>query len=186
MASGAAVRPRQGFDFMKNRAFYSLNNKLSYPITSPEVHRMLGIGVQQDHLDLATVPRVDGARRIDDGDAVPRGQAGSRMHERGVPIRERDAHAGADDSSLPGGQVKVGSCEQVGAGITRMGSLRQRQAGVQAPDQYRDRPRLGARAGHPNFLWSVAPASLTGAWRNLVGGWGSRAFPQLRPGVPDR
>src|SRR5271165_4434893 len=137
---------------MKNRAFYSLNNKLSYPVTSPEAHRMLGIGVQQDHLDLATVPRVDSAWRIDDGDAVLRGQTGTRMHEGGVPIRERDAHAGADDGPLARGQLDVGGRDQVTAGVTGMGLLRQRQAAVQAPDQHLYGPGRGAGAGHRNFL----------------------------------
>src|SRR5271165_536971 len=146
---------------MKNRAFYSLNNKLSYPVTSPEAHRMLGIGVQQDHLDLATVPRVDSARRIDDGDAVAGGQPGTRMHEGGVPIRQRDAHPGADNGALARREVKVSGYEQVAASVTWMGSLRHRQAGIETPDQYRDRARLGTGAGHRNFLWSVASASLT-------------------------
>ncbi len=92
---------------MKNRALYPLNNKLGNPVTSPEPHRALGVGVQQNHLDFATVPRVDGARRVDDGHAVPGGQPGSRMHETGVPSWQGDAHAGADDDSLTRSDIDI-------------------------------------------------------------------------------
>src|SRR5258708_14887263 len=180
MASGTPVRSRQDLDFCKYRAFYSLNNKLGYPVTSPEAHRMLGIGVQQDHLDLATVPRVDSAWRVDDRDAVPRGQPGARMHEGGVPIRQRDAHPGADNGTLAGREVNVGGYEQVAPGVTWMGSLRQRQPGIPPPDQYRHPPRLGAGAGHWCYL--RAPGSWAGGPYppRLV----ARArTPQSRPGI---
>ena len=74
MAPLATVRSRQFPHLSEDRAFYPLNHKLSNPVTSPEPNRLLGVGVQQNHLDLATVPRVDCAWRIDDRHAVPGGQ----------------------------------------------------------------------------------------------------------------
>jgi len=77
MASGRTVaaitapRPWQGHHLPPKRAFHLLNNKLRNPVTTPELNRMVGIGVQQNHLDLATVPRIDCARRIDDRQPVP-------------------------------------------------------------------------------------------------------------------
>jgi hypothetical protein len=52
------------------------------------------------------------------------------MHEPGVPIRQRNAHAGADHGPLPRLKFGVRSDVQITAGIARMGALRQRQVRI--------------------------------------------------------
>jgi hypothetical protein len=71
----ATLGSRQSCHHPEYRAFYLLNHKLGNPVAAPELDRVLGIGVQQNHLDLATVPRVYCARRIDDRHAVASGKA---------------------------------------------------------------------------------------------------------------
>jgi hypothetical protein len=124
MAAIAALRSWQVRHLQENRAFYLLDHKLRNPVAPPELDRLLGIGVQQNHLDLATVPGIDGAWRIDDGHAAAGSQAGARMHEPGVPIRQCNAHAGADHCPFPWLEHGVRSDAQVTASVTRMGTLR--------------------------------------------------------------
>jgi hypothetical protein len=71
VATVTALRSWQACHLPPKRAFHPLDYKLRNPVTSSELHRMVGISVQQNHLDLATVPRVDSARSIDDGQPVP-------------------------------------------------------------------------------------------------------------------
>jgi hypothetical protein len=148
VAPFATVRSRKSGHFPEDRTFHLLNHKLGNPITSSELDRMLGVCVQQNHLDLATVPRVNCARRIDDRYAVLGRQARARMYKRGVPIWQRDAHASADHCSLARAQVDVRGSEQVTARVARVRTLRQREIWVEASDQDIDRSGLCARAGH--------------------------------------
>jgi hypothetical protein len=158
MASGRAVaavtalRSWQGQYLSPKRAFYLLDDKLGNPVTSPELHRVLGIGVQQNHLDLATVPCVDGARRIDDRQPVPGGQSGARVHEPCVPIWQRDAHACADSNSLARLQIHVRGEVQITARIARVSAPRERQIWIESPDQHLDRSGLAAGARHLTIL----------------------------------
>ena len=62
--------------------------------------RLACVGVQQRDLQLAAVAGVDEARRVDDRDAVLRGEAGARLDEAGVPVGDRDGEPGADERAL--------------------------------------------------------------------------------------
>jgi hypothetical protein len=146
VAAFTTLRSRQSIDFPENRYFYLLNHKLRYPVTFEEPDRVLGIGVQQNYLDLATVPGVHGARRIDDRDPVTRRQARTRMHEGGIPGWQRNAHSGPDNYSLTRLQINVGGREQVAARIARMRPGRQRQIRVKPPDEDLDLSGLTQRA----------------------------------------
>jgi hypothetical protein len=154
MASGravaaiAALRSWQGRHLPPERAFYPLNHKLGNPVTSPELYRVLGIGVQQNHLDLATVPRIDSARRIDDRQATPGSQSRARMHEPGVPIWQGDAHAGADRRPLARLQIEVRSEVQITARITGVSTARDWQIWIEPSDQHLDRSGLAAGTRH--------------------------------------
>jgi hypothetical protein len=80
------------------------------------------------------------------------------MHERGVPIWERDAHASADDGPLSGLEIDVRGSEQVTARITGMGALWQRQIRIELHDQDLDGSGLCASARHVTILRAVGPA----------------------------
>ena len=67
--------------------------------------RVLALGVEQDHPHLSAIPRVDHPGRVDEGDAVPRGEAGARHDEAGVPLRDLDREPVATTARSPGAIV---------------------------------------------------------------------------------
>src|SRR5258708_54991 len=58
------------------------------------------VGVEQEHADLAPVPLVDQARRIDQRDAVPRRQSGPWQDQAGVALGELDRDPRRDNGAL--------------------------------------------------------------------------------------
>ncbi len=55
-----------------------------------------GAEIDQDDLHLAAIIRVDGAGRVEDGDAVLMGESRPRAHLRLVPFGKRDRESGGD------------------------------------------------------------------------------------------
>jgi len=148
VATVAALRSWQADHFPPERAFYPLDHKLCNPVTSSELDRMVGISVQQNHLDLATVPRVDSARRIDDRQTVPGGQSRARVHEGCVPIWQGYAHAGAHSHPLARLQIHIRGEVQITARIARVSPLRDRKVWIEPPDQNLDFSGLAAGTRH--------------------------------------
>src|SRR5580693_969609 len=70
----APDRTGQDVNFAERHVLHPLYHELGDPIPAPEGNRARGVRVQQDHFYLATVSRVDSPRRVDQGDAVFRGQ----------------------------------------------------------------------------------------------------------------
>ena len=81
------------------------------------------VGVQQQDPHLAAVAGVDQARRVDERDAVPRGQAGARQHQARVALRDRDRDAGADARPLPRADRRGLGRAQVPAGVVLVRAL---------------------------------------------------------------
>jgi len=116
----------------------SLDDELGDAVTAPEPYRHSGVGVQQSHLYLATVPRVHGAWRINDRDTVPGGEARSRMDEGCVTGWQRDGNSRAQQRALARRKLDVLGRYQVGARVTWMRVRRQRKIGIQSLDQHID------------------------------------------------
>jgi hypothetical protein len=135
MAALTTRRSRQCLHLVEHRAGHPLYDELSYPVPPLKADRMVRIGVQQYYLDLATVPGVHCARRIDNGDAVTGRQAGTRMHEGGIPIGERDSYPGTNDRSLTGTKLDVRCQVQVAASVTGVSGGGQRQSLIEPLDQ---------------------------------------------------
>lgn len=76
------------------------HDELGDPVAYRHVVRLARVRVEQGHLDLAPISGVDSARRVDDGDAVLRGEAAAGDDEGDVPLGERDPYAGADERAL--------------------------------------------------------------------------------------
>src|SRR5579863_9543247 len=70
----AAGRPGQGRHLAESHMLYPLHHQLRDAVATAQRDRPGRVGVEQDHLDLATVPRVDGAGSIDERDTVLRRQ----------------------------------------------------------------------------------------------------------------
>src|SRR5206468_8675439 len=62
--------------------FDPLEHQLRDPFAPLQVQRVARVVVDDDHLDLAAVTGIDGARRVHEPEAGARGEAGARMHER--------------------------------------------------------------------------------------------------------
>jgi hypothetical protein len=72
MASSTTVGARQLTDVVERRVFDPLNHQLRDPVACCEPNRFSRVEVHHDHLDLATVPRVDGARGVDERNSTSR------------------------------------------------------------------------------------------------------------------
>ena len=74
------------------------------------------------------------------------------MHEGGVAVGQGDRDPGGDDGPLPRFQPHPGRREQVQPGVAGMGAARQRQAGVEPPDEHGD---VLFHAGQPYPRWGA-------------------------------
>src|SRR6185436_18030308 len=86
-----------------------VHHELGDPVAAADPDRGARIEVDEAHDDLAAVARVDGARRVDDGEAAPRGQARTGVHEARVAGRQRDRDARRHQRAFAGRQHHVGS-----------------------------------------------------------------------------
>src|SRR5215470_9748528 len=146
----------QGLDLMEYRAGHLLDDELGNPVPSPEPDRLSAVGVEQGHLDLATVPGIDRAWRIDNGDPVPGSEPGAGVDEGRVPVRQGDRDPGGHYRPLPRGQRDVHRREQVHARIAGVRPGGQRQLGVQALDE--DLHGLRGHGGDPTPAGAMFPA----------------------------
>ncbi len=65
---------------------HRVQHDLRDPIAGLDAEGVGGVGVQQGHRDFTSVSSVDSAWCVQDGDAMPRRQAGARQHVRRVPV----------------------------------------------------------------------------------------------------
>ena len=94
--SPAARRPRRA-----RRRGTREHDELGDPHPGSTVNALARVGVQEHDAQLAAVAGVDEPGRVDDRDAVPRGEARARLDEAGVAVGDRDREAGADGRPLP-------------------------------------------------------------------------------------
>src|SRR5206468_12356289 len=103
------------------------------------------IGVQEHVAQLAAIARVDQARRVDDREAVARGEPGTRLDETGVSLRNRDGQTGADERSLARSELDALARREIEPGVTRVRALRHDSIRVQPLDRKLD--QRARRAG---------------------------------------
>src|SRR5947209_17688892 len=82
----SAPRQRQGLDHLHRRQLDQ--QQLGDAVARVHGERLLGVGVEQQHPDLAPVAAIDETRGVDQGDAMPRGQSRSGEHQPGVARRD--------------------------------------------------------------------------------------------------
>jgi len=121
---------------MKYRSFHPLDDQLRDPVAAPEADRAVPVCIHQGHLDLTAVAGVDRSRRVHQCYPVPGRQARAGMHERRVPVGQRDRQPGPYQRPLAWSKLDVFSRRQVRARVARMGVRRQRNSGIDALDQY--------------------------------------------------
>src|SRR5665811_1945551 len=84
-----------------------LDHELGDPVAPDDAECLVAIRVEQVDEDLAAVPRVDRAGRVDHRNAVSGCQPRARVDEPGIPSGEGDGDTGRDEGSLPGREVHV-------------------------------------------------------------------------------
>src|SRR5262245_12610878 len=113
----------------------ALHHQLRDPVTPAQLDRVPKVVVDQADLDLATVTGVDGPRGVYDAEPDPRGEAGPRVDEGGVPVGQGDRDAGADDRTLARRDHHVGRRDEVGAGVTGPRIRRNGDSGIEPGQQ---------------------------------------------------
>ena len=84
---------------------------------------MLRVEIDQRHFDLATISGIDGAGRVEHGDALLGGKAGARMDQCHISCGQGYRHTGGNQCTLKRFQGHVNGGDQVGAGVARMGVM---------------------------------------------------------------
>lgn len=121
---GIAGRPGQVLHFYQFDARQFLNHELRDPVAAFEGDGHPWVQVDEAHMYLTPVPGVDRAGPVHDPDPVPGGQTAARMHERCVPVRQRDGQAGGQQFALTGLQGGIDPGAQIQSGIPGVGIRR--------------------------------------------------------------
>ena len=95
-----------------------LNHQLSNAIAAAHVEGLRFIGVEQGDHQLTAVAGIDGSGRINNGNTVLGGQAGTRMHQTYITLGQGDGHAGGNQCAFARLQLKFDARAQVCAGVT--------------------------------------------------------------------
>ena len=94
---------------------------------------LVGVGVDQQHLELAPVAGIDEPRRVETGHAVFERQAAARLDEAGIALGNRDRGArGNEGAATAAGQQHIVTSDEVGARVSRSGVRGQWEIGIEA------------------------------------------------------
>jgi hypothetical protein len=124
-----------------------LHDELRDAVEAAQLQHLARVVVDHHDLQLTAVAGVDSAGRVHDRDAVPGRQAGARVDERGVAVRQRDGQPGPQHDALTRRDLGVLGGHQVAAGVARVGVRGQRHLRVQPADQDLQHGRPLARRG---------------------------------------
>jgi hypothetical protein len=89
----------------------------------------------QDDADLASVARVDQARRVENRDPVFGGEAGARLDEAREPVRDRDGEPRPDESTLTRPDLDPVARSEVEPSVARIRLGRDDRVVAQALDE---------------------------------------------------
>lgn len=118
-------RVRQCVDLGERHVLDPLDDQLGDAITPGDVYRLVQVVVNQQHLDLATVTRIDRAGGVHHGQSVTQCQTGAWVDERGETGRQGDCDPRRDEVPLSGLEGDVDRRDEIGSGIVRVGVGRQ-------------------------------------------------------------
>ena len=103
------------------------DDELRNTITNLELDGLVLIQVDQRHLDLASVSRVDGSGSVDDGQTGTDGKPRPGIDEPHMPIGDGDTNAGGDEPTLTRPENDVFPTTQVGSRVSGQCVARQRR-----------------------------------------------------------
>ena len=108
-----------------------LHQQLGDAVTAVHHDRRGWIKVDQRHLDLPAIARVDGARAVDDRKPRPCGQPRARVHQSDHPVRDGDRHTCPHQGTMPRCQRDVFCAVEIDPGVAVMSTAGQRKLGVE-------------------------------------------------------
>ena len=92
----------QDVDLSERRVLDALDHQLSDAIAALKRHRLLGVMIDEHHLEARRGTRRRWFGCVDDSDAEPARESGTRMDERGVPLGQRNGESGRNECALTG------------------------------------------------------------------------------------
>lgn len=99
--------------------FYALDDELCDPVAAFNLERFGRIEVHQDHLELASVTRIDQARGVQTCDAMLECEPRSWLHKAGVTLWYRDRGSSRNEAtSATWGQGHCLGSNKVGTSVT--------------------------------------------------------------------
>jgi len=101
--------------------FDPLHQQLCDAIAAPYRDRLVGVEVDQCHLDLAAVSGVDRSWRVHDRKPNAGSQSRPRVDESNHAVRDRNGDPGGNEGSPTGTEDDVDRAKQVDTGITFVG-----------------------------------------------------------------
>ncbi len=109
-----------------------LNQQLGDAVAAVHHDRRGWIEIDQRHFDLAAIPRVDGARAVDDRKPHPRSQSRARVDQADHSERDGDCNARSHQGTLTGCQLDVFCAVEINPGVAVVRAVGQREPGVEA------------------------------------------------------
>src|SRR5215218_8877557 len=173
-AEGVAVGDIERVDRLPLDLLDALDHQLRDAIAPLDGERRGRIGVDQEHLELTAVLRIDQPRRVEARDAVLEGESRAGQHEARVTCGYRDREAGRDE------RTATARCEldafarvQVVAGVVGVLLARERELGIEPLDADLHRHQS------PKSPASSARCASVSSTQTLYSGWSttSRAGP---------
>lgn len=111
-----------------------LHQQLGDPVAAVHHDRIDRVEVDQRHLDLAAISRVDRPRTVHDRKSNARGQSRTRVDQADHPVRNRDRDARSHQGTSARVELDVFCAVKIDPGVALVGAAGQRQFGVEADD----------------------------------------------------
>ena len=112
-----------------------LDHQLRDPVAPLDFVRLIGVGVDQQDLDLVARAGVDEAWRVETRDAMAESQSAPGLHEAGVARRDGESDAGGNEGpSATRRQDRGLTGQKVAAAVVGPGIRRQRKIGIETED----------------------------------------------------
>ncbi len=109
-----------------------LDQQLGDAVAAVHHDRRGWIEIDQRHLDLAAIARVDGARTVDDRKPHPRGQSRAGVDQADHAERDGDGDARSYQGTLPRRQLDVFRAVEINPGVAVVRAAGQREPRVEA------------------------------------------------------
>jgi hypothetical protein len=109
-------------------------HELRDPLAARDGERLLTVGVEQQHANLAPIPGVDQPGGVHERDPVPGREPRARQHQPGLSHGNLDGDTRTDRGALSRPEHRLFDRVQVEAGVVRISARRQQRVFLEPPD----------------------------------------------------